>query len=47
MDEERIRRLSAEYEELKARQGELLEELKTVQQRMGDIMLKIIDVTRE
>jgi len=47
MDEERIRRLSDEYDELKARQEELLEELKTVQQRMGDIMLKIIDVTRE
>lgn len=47
MDEERVRKLSAEYEALKARHDELLAELKQVQQRMGDIMLLIIDVTRE
>ena len=47
MDEERIKRLSAEYQELKARQEALLEELKSLQQRLGDIMLQIIDVTRE
>ncbi|MEQ8857490.1 MAG: hypothetical protein RIC56_02475 [Pseudomonadales bacterium] len=47
IDEKRVRELSAEYDELKARQDELLEELKTLQQRMGDIMLQIIDVTRE
>jgi prefoldin subunit 5 len=47
IDEERIRRLSEEYEALKARQEELLEELRELQQRMGEIMLQIIDVTRE
>lgn len=47
IDEERVRRLSAEYDQLKARQDELLEELKQVQQQMGELMLKIIDVTRE
>jgi predicted nucleic acid-binding Zn-ribbon protein len=47
MDEERIRKLSAEYDELKERQEALLDELKQVQQRMGELMLQIIDVTRE
>lgn len=47
MDEERIRQLSAEYSELKARQEAMLEELKEVQQRMAEIMLQIIDVTRQ
>jgi hypothetical protein len=47
IDEERVRQLSAQYDELKARQDALLEELKQVQQRMGELMLKIIDVTRE
>lgn len=47
IDDERIQRLSAEYDELKTRQDALLEELKQVQQRMGELMLKIIDVTRE
>jgi hypothetical protein len=47
IDEERVRQLGAQYDELKARQDALLEELKQVQQRMGELMLKIIDVTRE
>ncbi|HEX7037344.1 MAG TPA: hypothetical protein VF210_16350 [Pseudomonadales bacterium] len=47
IDEERIRALSAEYEKLKQRQERLLDELREVQQRMGEIMLQIIDVTRE
>ena len=47
IDEERVRNLADEYEQLKARQQALLEELKNVQQRMGEIMLQIIDVTRE
>ena len=47
MDEERIKRLSDEYDELKARQEKLLDELRDLQQRMGEIMLQIIDVTRE
>jgi predicted nucleic acid-binding Zn-ribbon protein len=47
VDEERVRRLADEYEQLKARQQALLDELKNVQQRMGEIMLQIIDVTRE
>jgi hypothetical protein len=47
IDEERVRRLAEEYEVLKLRQQVLLEELKEVQQRMGELMLKIIDVTRE
>tara|TARA_Y100001933_G_scaffold182115_1_gene180595 strand:- start:9640 stop:9789 length:150 start_codon:yes stop_codon:yes gene_type:complete len=47
MDEERIRQLSAEYEALKQRQDALLDELKQVQQQMGELMLQIIDVTRE
>lgn len=47
IDEERIRALGAEYEKLKERQERLLDELREVQQRMGEIMLQIIDVTRE
>jgi prefoldin subunit 5 len=47
IDEARIKRLSAEYDELKARQEKLLDELRELQQRMGEIMLQIIDVTRE
>jgi hypothetical protein len=47
IDEQRIRTLSAEYEQLKERQERLLDELREVQQRMGEIMLQIIDVTRE
>lgn len=47
IDEQRVRRLAEEYETLKARQQALLEELGEVQQRMGELMLKIIDVTRE
>ena len=47
IDEERIKRLTVEYETLKARQEKLLEELRELQQRMGEIMLQIIDVTRE
>jgi predicted nucleic acid-binding Zn-ribbon protein len=47
IDEERVRRLAEEYEALKQRQQALLDELKEVQQRMGELMLKIIDVTRE
>lgn len=46
-DEERIRELAARYDELKARQQALLTELSDLQQRMGEIMLQIIDVTRE
>lgn len=46
-DEERIRELTAEYDGLRARQEKLLEELREIQQRMGDITLQIIDVTRE
>lgn len=47
IDQERIQRLTAEYDELKARQEKLVDELKDVQQKMGEIMLQIIDVTRE
>lgn len=47
IDEDRVRRLTAEYDELKGRQEELIEELRNLQQRMGEIMLQIIDVTRE
>ncbi|MEZ5557907.1 MAG: hypothetical protein R3E86_05090 [Pseudomonadales bacterium] len=46
-DEQRLRELAAEYDTLKERQQALLEELKELQQRMGEIMLQIIDVTRE
>jgi len=47
IDEKRVKRLSAEYDELKRRQEKLLDELRDLQQRMGEIMLQIIDVTRE
>lgn len=47
IDEERVRQLAEQYETLKQRQQALLDELKDVQQRMGEIMLQIIDVTRE
>jgi hypothetical protein len=47
IDEARVRHLAEAYDELKSRQLALLEELREVQQRMGDIMLQIIDVTRE
>lgn len=47
IDEERIQRLTTEYDELKARHEVLLDEMKDLQQRMGEIMLQIIDVTRE
>jgi predicted nucleic acid-binding Zn-ribbon protein len=47
IDEERVRRLTAEYDELAARQQALLDELQEVQLRLGEIMLQIIDVTRE
>lgn len=47
IDEERVKRLAAEYDDLKARQEALLEELRELQQRIGEIMLQIIDVTRE
>jgi predicted nucleic acid-binding Zn-ribbon protein len=46
-DPERVRALAARYEELKTRQETLLRELNEVQQRMGEIMLQIIDATRE
>jgi predicted nucleic acid-binding Zn-ribbon protein len=46
-DEARIRALAEEYEVLKERQQVLLAELSTLQQKMGEIMLQIIDVTRE
>lgn len=45
-DEERLRQLAAEYDALKQRQQALLDELGELQQRMGEIMLQIIDVTR-
>jgi predicted nucleic acid-binding Zn-ribbon protein len=47
IDEARVRQLAEQYETLKQRQQALLDELKDVQQRMGEIMLQIIDVTRE
>jgi predicted nucleic acid-binding Zn-ribbon protein len=47
IDEERVRRLTAEYNELAARQQVLLDELREVQLRLGEIMLQIIDVTRQ
>ena len=47
IDEERIQRLSAEYDELKERQDAMLEELRQMQQRMSELMLKILDATRE
>ena len=46
-DEARIKALAEQYEQLKQRQQALLEELNTLQQQMGEIMLQIIDVTRE
>ena len=46
-DEARIKALAEKYEELKQRQQVLLEELSALQQQMGEIMLQIIDVTRE
>jgi predicted nucleic acid-binding Zn-ribbon protein len=46
-DEARIRALAERYELLKQRQQQLLDELTTLQQEMGEIMLQIIDVTRE
>lgn len=46
-DEERIRELAERYDEMKLRQQELLRELHDLQQKMGEIMLQIIDVTRE
>jgi len=46
-DEERIRELAESYDEMKLRQQELLQELHDLQQKMGEIMLQIIDVTRE
>jgi hypothetical protein len=45
-DEERLRELAEQYDALKRRQQALLEELNELQQRMGEIMLQIIDVTR-
>lgn len=45
-DEERLRQLAEEYDALKARQQALLQELNDLQQKMGEIMLQIIDVTR-
>lgn len=47
MDEARVRALAAEYETLKVRQQQLLEELQELQRQMGQIMLQIIDTTRE
>ncbi|MFU8815676.1 MAG: hypothetical protein ACNA7W_10040 [Pseudomonadales bacterium] len=47
IDEERVRSLTAEYDELAARQQALLQELQELQQRLGELMLQIIDVTRE
>lgn len=47
IDEQRVRQLAEQYETLKQRQQALLDELKDVQQHMGEIMLQIIDVTRE
>lgn len=47
IDEDRLQRLTAEYDELKARQEKLIDDLKDLQQRMNEIMLQIIDVTRE
>ena len=47
IDEQRVRQLAEQYETLKQRQQVLLDELQDVQQRMGEIMLQIIDVTRE
>jgi hypothetical protein len=47
IDEDRVRSLTAEYDELAARQQALLVELRELQLRMGEIMLQIIDVTRE
>ena len=47
IDEQRVRQLAEQYETLKQRQQALLDELKDVQQCMGEIMLQIIDVTRE
>lgn len=46
MDEDRIRQLASQYSEMKARQETLLEELKELQQRMAEVMLRIIDETR-
>jgi predicted nucleic acid-binding Zn-ribbon protein len=46
-DEARIRALAERYEQLKQRQQQLLDELTALQQEMGEIMLQIIDVTRE
>jgi len=46
-DEARIKALAEQYEALKLRQQTLLEELNALQQQMGEIMLQIIDVTRE
>jgi hypothetical protein len=46
-DEARIKALAEKYEQLKQRQQELLEQLGALQQEMGEIMLQIIDVTRE
>jgi uncharacterized membrane protein len=46
-DEARIKALAEKYDELKHRQQTLLEELNVLQQQMGEIMLQIIDVTRE
>ncbi len=46
-DEPRIKALAEQYEQLKQRQQQLLEELNALQQQMGEIMLQIIDVTRE
>ncbi len=45
-DEQRLRELADEYDALKVRQQALLQELSDLQQRMGEIMLQIIDVTR-
>ena len=47
IDEARVRALSEQYEALKQRQEVLLAELNALQQQMGEIMLQIIDVTRE
>lgn len=45
-DEDQIRALSEEYEQLKAEHKALLEQLADLQQRMDTMMLKIIDLTR-